>query len=331
MKNFLKKLIHEVESKNGDMLDQLYEKYAYYMVSLKDDILTKGGIRVCKHISYLFPEGCYKLDSCPSSRKLTVQLQCSLNMLEGDTGCSVWPSSLFLSEFILSFPDIFCHKSCFEVGSGVGLVGICLAHVKASKVILSDGDHLTLTNMKLNLEMNKMSGETNLPGKAIEDQNKVKCIYLPWESATENELQNFMPDIILGADVIYDPSCLPHLVRVLATLLNETNSCSEDWKETCKGPLVDVKCSDNEINGANQSKDRPICDPATNCGHTRGRIAYIASVIRNIDTFNYFLELAEQANLSVIDITGKLRPFSFLPYMKSYDPSTIRLYTVSYK
>lgn len=29
--------------------------------------------------------------------------------------CSIWPSSLFLSEFILSFPDLFADKSCFEV------------------------------------------------------------------------------------------------------------------------------------------------------------------------------------------------------------------------
>ncbi|MCD7471874.1 hypothetical protein HAX54_012648 [Datura stramonium] len=33
----------------------------------------------------------------------------------------------------------------------------------------------------------------------------VQCLYLPWESATENELREFMPDIVLGADVIYDP------------------------------------------------------------------------------------------------------------------------------
>lgn len=29
--------------------------------------------------------------------------------------CSVWPSSLLLSEFILSCPEIFSNKSCFEV------------------------------------------------------------------------------------------------------------------------------------------------------------------------------------------------------------------------
>ena len=27
-------------------------------------------------------------------------------------------------------------------------------------------------------------------------ETQVKCIFLPWESAEENELQNFMPDIM---------------------------------------------------------------------------------------------------------------------------------------
>lgn len=35
VKNFLKKLIVEVESNHGDVLDELYEKYAYIMTSLK--------------------------------------------------------------------------------------------------------------------------------------------------------------------------------------------------------------------------------------------------------------------------------------------------------
>lgn len=35
LKNFLKKLISEVEMNHGDVLDDLYERYAYYMCSLK--------------------------------------------------------------------------------------------------------------------------------------------------------------------------------------------------------------------------------------------------------------------------------------------------------
>ncbi|CAN0897099.1 Putative uncharacterized protein DDB_G0277003 [Linum grandiflorum] len=262
---YLKKFI---ESTHGNVLDELYEQYGCYMTSLKEESL-----RACKHISFLFPDGSTELSSCPESRKLVIPLNCSLNMLEGDTGCSVWPSSLYLSEFILSFPKRFSGKSCFEVGSGVGLVGICLSHVKASKVVLTDGDLSTLANMKLNLESNHNHLE----------KLQVKCIHLPWESAAETELQSFTPDIVLGADVIYDPSCIPHLVRVLANLLKN------------------------------------------------GAVGYIASVIRNVDTFNCFLDVAEKAELVVSDVTDGVRPLELLPYMNSYRQNGVRLFTVTSK
>ena len=98
------------------------------------------------------------------------------------------------------------------------------------QVALSDGDLSTLMNMKLNLESNNFSIETNRQERT-EDSNSVsdghnesntlsywshrnlfksvvaekpethyksqiKCIHLPWESASENELQDFMPDVM---------------------------------------------------------------------------------------------------------------------------------------
>ncbi|TYH60012.1 hypothetical protein ES332_D08G262800v1 [Gossypium tomentosum] len=336
-KKFVKKLITEIESNHGNVLDELYEQYASYMISFKDDNPVKENERVCKCISFLFPD-CFKLSVCPKSRKLVVPLQCSLNMLEGDTGCSVWPSSLFLSELILSYPHIFSGKSCFEVGSGVGLVGICLAHVKASKVILSDGDLSTLANMKLNLEKNRLNTETNLPEPSIENQNVVKCIHLPWESASEKELQNFMPEIILGADVIYDPSCLPHLVKVLAILLNKKKS----YIENREGSIPNSFPGDGKVNDAhdldassfhaqriNTSEVKGIINNAVDLVSRADPVAYIASVIRNADTFDRFLALADQADLRIKELTSTLRPFDLLPYMKSYDRSSIRLFTVT--
>ncbi|XP_010546668.1 PREDICTED: putative uncharacterized protein DDB_G0277003 [Tarenaya hassleriana] len=309
-KKFLKKLISEIELENGEVLDELYEEYALYMSSSKDDETAKESIRVCKVVSFLFPEGLYEHPSCPRSRKLVIPLKCSLNMLEGDTGCSVWPSSLFLSEFVLSFPDFFAGKTCFEVGSGVGLVGICLAHVKASKVILTDGDLLTLTNMKLNLEVNHLNYDDDLAQQSGKAQSTVKCVHLPWETASDAELQEYNPDIILGADVIYDPSCLPHLVRVLATLLQKRPSHSAERDNSPE------KCSENEYaNAAGEQEHAPV--------------AYIASVIRNADTFNVFLKLLDQTELSITDITEKLKPLEFLPYMRSYDRSSVQLFSIS--
>ncbi|EEF49792.1 protein-lysine N-methyltransferase EEF2KMT [Ricinus communis] len=346
LKNFVKKLICEIESSHGTIvLDELYEQYGYYVTSLKDDI---SGARVCKCISFLFPDGCSSSPICPKSRKLVVPLHCSLNMLEGDTGCSVWPSSLYLSEFVLSFPDIFSNKTCFEVGSGVGLVGVCLSHVKASKVILSDGDLSTLANMKFNLELNESSVDTGMPERTMQDQNrvkaemdKVKCIHLPWESATRNELQEFMPDIVLGADIIYDPSCLPYLVQVLAILLKQTRAHSQMPEENCQGSLLDNNRADIKVKDGDESNckadkngcgsDLRLVDGSSDAAPRKGPVAYIASVIRNIDTFNCFLGLAEQANLSVRDITEKRRPFDLLPYMQSYNRSSIRLFCVAGK
>ncbi|CAH9087160.1 unnamed protein product [Cuscuta europaea] len=308
LRSFLKKLIFEIESSGEVVIDELYEKYVY-QTSMKGSVSVKENERLSKRISFLFPRDCSNLPSCPKSRKLEVLLHCSVNLLEGDTGCSIWPSCLFLSEFILSFPEIFANKSCFEVGSGVGLVGICLAHVKASKVILSDGDLLTLANMKLNLESNKITARNHLLDHTI-DSNTVQCLHLPWESAAENGLQQINPDIVLGADVIYDPLCLPHLIRVLAILLNQDSSNDGSLGKSTRN---------NEQNDANLQDGLP-----------RLPVAYIASVVRNIDTFNCFLTLADEANLSVLDITERAKPFDLLPYAKSYQQSSIRMLCVSY-
>uniref|UniRef100_A0A7N0T955 FAM86 N-terminal domain-containing protein n=1 Tax=Kalanchoe fedtschenkoi TaxID=63787 RepID=A0A7N0T955_KALFE len=322
LRSFVKKLIGEVEASREEVLDKLYEQYTEYIVMVKDDGLVQGESMARKSISFLFAHDLLELPSCPSSMRLVVPLQCSLNMLEGDTGCSVWPSSLLLSEFILCRSDIFSQRSCFEVGSGVGLVGICLNHVKAHKIILSDGDLSTLSNMKINLELNHIESKTELDGGTLQDLAAVSCIHLPWESAAEkkDQLQGLKLDIILAADVIYDPSCLPHLVHLLSILLNQTPASSAQHETaSMKGlnpdhPTHDIYCEDT-------------CEMQT---LRKQPIAYIASVIRNEDTFNYFLKLAAEAGLGVVDVSKELRTPNLLPYMNSYERSKIHLFLVSY-
>ncbi|PIN23445.1 putative methyltransferase [Handroanthus impetiginosus] len=295
LKRFLKKFIHEIESSGGLVMDELYEEYASYMSSLQDHDARDS--RVLKTISFLFPDVSSGSISYPRS-KLEVRLQCSVNMLEGDTG--------LLNEWY------WWNYDFQQVGSGVGLVGICLSYVKASKVILTDGDFSTLANMKVNLELNHLiTGNHKLDN--LIDSNMVNCVCLPWESASEEDLRRFAPDIILGADVIYDPSCLPHLVRVLAILLKHHPSRAEGNKlDTSQG---------NET--SNVSRDDLLRHPSA-----KGPIAYIASVIRNIDTFNYFLKLAEEANLIVTDLTEKVQVSNFLPYLRSYQRCSIRIFRI---
>ncbi|XP_057963389.1 uncharacterized protein LOC131154565 isoform X2 [Malania oleifera] len=354
LKIFLKKLINEIELNHGEVLDELYELYAHYVTLLKDDMAVKENSRVLKYISFHFPDDCSQSPSFSRSLTLVIPLQCSLNMLEGDTGCSIWPSSLFLSEFILSCPEIFHSKSCFEV-------------------VLSDGDLSTLANMKRNLELNQLSTKIDVSEGISQDPDflnsrveNVKCIYLPWESAPESELKDYMPDIVLGADVIYDPLCLPHFIRVLTILLDRKEAnfqpcqdvhhrSSPETIHTVAGKVggvddtVDTDQSKvyhpHGLDGTDLSHSRHgidahggnvTCNGAPNAEFLRhalepSPVAYIACVIRNVDTFDYFLALADQAGLTVLDITEKVlvKLFDLLPYMHSYNRSSIRLFTVS--
>ncbi|KAI4367864.1 hypothetical protein MLD38_016487 [Melastoma candidum] len=308
VKNFVKKLLSEIESDHGEALDELYELYADYVTSIKEDDSVKGNSWTLKHISFLFPD---------ASARLVVPLQCSLNMLEGDTGCSIWPSSLYLSELILSHPEHFSGKSCFEVGSGVGLVGVCLAQIKASRVILTDGDPSSLANLEINLKLNGITPH-NQELDSVES-TIVKCVHLPWELAMEYEVQDFSPDIILGADVIYDPLCLPHLVRLLTILLHP------------KEPSYPRHILNHKSHKTGMSSGNSMSRGTGPCSPAKSPDAYISSVIRNAETFNQFLLLADQANIAIQDITETFQPLDLLPYLQSYDRSSIRLFKLSPK
>lgn len=230
------------------------------------------------------------------------------------------------------------------------MVGICLANVNASSVILSDGDMATLANMKVNLESNLLNQKCGVSERSIRSST-AKCICLPWESATERELQKFAPEIILGADVIYDPSCLPHLVRVMAVLLKgemlhpdyQGSSCIDHEAENPDyqgSSCIDHESENGGIRGEVIPTDYVINATEGKAGHDRHAenaysasktraVAYIASVIRNIGTFNYFLHLLEQANLKSVDITEDIKPYNLLPYVKSYQRSTVRILQIA--
>ncbi|GLJ07192.1 hypothetical protein SUGI_0061190 [Cryptomeria japonica] len=329
VKSLLKQIIIDAESQSQEVLDVFYEKYAQYLINCKDYDLSQTG-KCYRILKFVFPASSDFLTSVDNQRIresviMTVILRSSPNMLEGGTGCSIWPSSLFLSEFILSHPQIFSSKCCFEIGSGAGLVGICLANVKASKVILSDGDLSALANLKHNLEINLVVMTEKTEQEFCQDPRLVEYRHLKWESASQDDLQNCGAEVILGADIIYDTSCVPHLVRVLVALLRTRRS--SDLKQLItnskESSFEGMITEDNLDNNCNENKDSSIfCTNAY-------PVAYIATVIRNIDTFDYFLRLAFEAGLRVINITKVMGSLNLLPYFSSLDRSSVNLYRIS--
>lgn len=127
--------------------------------------------------------------------------------------------------------------------------------------------------------------------------------------------------------MIYDPLCLPHLVRVLAILLKREDLNVSHLNNGCKDSYPpDRRCFESEETSSAGELDI-YGDP--HAEHL-SPVAYIASVIRTVDTFNYFLSLAEKEKLLVSDITETMKPLDLLPYVKSYQRSNVRMFKISY-
>lgn len=63
-----------------------------------------------------------------------VLLLSSNNMLEGSTGCYVWPAGLWLAQWLLNHPETVSGRRCLELGAGTGLVSVVCAQMGAKEV-----------------------------------------------------------------------------------------------------------------------------------------------------------------------------------------------------
>ncbi|DBA85057.1 TPA: hypothetical protein ACH3X2_005787 [Trebouxia sp. C0005] len=147
-----------------------------------------------------------------------ITLKLATNLFEGGTGCHEWEAGFFLAEFVLSQPDIFKGSSCLELGCGAGVVGVALCRSGAAKVQLTDGNGVAVDNCKHNLEINNcippQHCATQLAGNASQETQDVQVMQMQWESPCEAQ-----PDLILAADVLYDPATIVPLVLLLRQFL----------------------------------------------------------------------------------------------------------------
>jgi predicted nicotinamide N-methyase len=160
------------------------------------------------------------------------------NMFEGGTGCHEWQAGHFLAEYVLSNPALVEGRRCLELGCGAGLVGVALHRAGASQVVCTDGNLQTLDNCRANLELNAVPLAAAAGAGAAADggaQSAICCgaadagsacavvQQLEWESGWSPGAGGGppapVPDVIVGADLLYDPLIIPVLLRLLQQIL----------------------------------------------------------------------------------------------------------------
>eukprot|EP00761_Pharyngomonas_kirbyi_P007532 gb/GECH01007542.1/.p1 GENE.gb/GECH01007542.1/~~gb/GECH01007542.1/.p1 ORF type:complete len:446 (+),score=116.21 gb/GECH01007542.1/:1-1338(+) len=165
-------------------------------------------------------------------------------------GLGMWEAGYYLAEVLLEYGGDLCGgRRVLELGSGVGLTGIAVYRAEGEppeRMMLSDHRRMVLQNNAQNLELNNVpqipyfedqndsDSDSDLDldsdfNNSDSDQNELwtDIIYLDWEKVSRTRLQRLAPDIILGADLVYDVEIIPPLARVLEVLMQEAGKSVE--------------------------------------------------------------------------------------------------------
>ncbi|KAF7302566.1 hypothetical protein HMN09_00891100 [Mycena chlorophos] len=176
----------------------------------------------------------------------------SRTMIEaGTTGMRTWLASLVLAQYLIRHPDLVRGKRILELGSGIGFLGCvvatlqCLDHdYGAGTVWLSDVNETVLARCQDNVR---------LPCNTSSSHPNVRCCFLDWSAALDPDRivvtkallrEEISPHLILGADIVFDPSLIPPLVAVLNLALRENPSASAIIALTERNPATMQKFVD---------------------------------------------------------------------------------------
>lgn len=163
----------------------------------------------------------------------TIKVRCQENYTQS-TGMAVWLGAEVLTLWLVGKnPDLVKGKRVLEVGAGVGLCGIAVFHLKASKVVLTDGDLDVLTNLRYNVEHN-----------IANNRDESTCHQLIWgKNLQEFQETHGQFDVIIGADLFYITRSLKPLFTTVNQLLTKQGifiACNACAKQHPMESILDI-------------------------------------------------------------------------------------------
>ncbi|GAA6011526.1 hypothetical protein JCM11491_004675 [Sporobolomyces phaffii] len=194
----------------------------------------------------------------------------------GTTGLRTWQACIALSNHFLVDPGDVVHSATnvVELGAGVGLLSLVVAKLKEEgdgsrrpgTVFATDVDDKVLELLDANVRLNGLEARvrtSRLDWELAGDLDAHGDELSTWERETFGDDERGRPDLIIGADIVYDPTLTAQLAATIAWLLR---------------PRVDA---------------RPLLPPIR---------AIIAGTIRNESTWQLFLTECRSRRLRVEDV-----------------------------
>lgn len=147
-----------------------------------------------------------------------IKLQCSDDVLEDGTGSCLWDAGVVLAEVLLARPQLVREKRVVELGAGIGLTSICAHLCWPKELRVTDGNAGALATCKANFRRNGLLGD---------DGQSIRIEQMDWEDIMAGAVGGAVEaDVILAADVVYDPRAVHELVGAIASVLQGSEGSS---------------------------------------------------------------------------------------------------------
>ncbi|KOX67357.1 Protein FAM86A [Melipona quadrifasciata] len=211
---FLKWLMKKIEDEGGEICDDIYTTYCNLMSSTVEESV---------HYRHFLME-----NNCISIKESTNIIS------KGTTGLCSWQGSVELSKWCLENKHEFCGKVVLELGCGVGLTGLSIIKMcSPEQYIFTDCHEIVLKMVSENVMLNLLHNEKKIESELKHDMLKlqlkynctdVKIIKLRWEDIDNYVKEKWIiPDIIIGADILYDVNSFSILILGLKKFLSFVN------------------------------------------------------------------------------------------------------------
>jgi predicted nicotinamide N-methyase len=119
----------------------------------------------------------------------------------------IWPSGLFMCDFLKRNPELVKGKRVLELGSGTGLTGLYAAKLGASHVTLTDFIDFNIENIKRNIKEN-----------GLERVSEPR--WFKWGTNLREQW-----DVIIGSDIIYPAMDKDALINAIKMHLKPGGRC----------------------------------------------------------------------------------------------------------
>jgi len=212
----LEEIFANASNPEDDELDsRIYEHY----VSLIPTASSSQDVGIeppsSSYITYFWKNSShYEHSTLMESRKL---------IEEGTTGLTTWPASMYLADYLTSHSDLVKGKSILELGAGIGLLGMIMATLQVEGP--SSGS-ICLTDARPDV-LDRCQDNLSLPCNVSSSHSALSCHLLDWTDALDETtvqslretISEMNPELVVGADIVYDPVIIPALITTLYVAL----------------------------------------------------------------------------------------------------------------